>query len=217
MIKKTTPEQKLVEIKKDLTTIEKQSEKMVIVKSEEDVKLATEFLAQAKARADRVEEIRLSFTKPINEGLRAINTMYKEPYSALNAVMSKVKRAISDYRLEEEQKARKEEDRLAKIRDAKNKRNEEKGKMPDLTPVKTVERPDTTIKSDSGKTTTVKVWKFEIEDVSKLPASYKKTILDFAVEKGLADMVIRKVVNAGIREIEGVKIFEDIEVRVLNR
>ena len=213
---KTTPEQKLVEIKKDLTTIEKKSEKMVVIKTEDDVKLATEFLSQAKARADRIEEIRLSFTKPINEGLRNINAMYKEPHGTYIDMMTKVKRAISNYRLEEDRVAQIEEERQLKIRDAKNKRNEEKGKAPDITPVKTVERPDTTVKSNSGKTTTVKVWKFEIEDISKLPASYKKTILDFANKKGLANTVIKKVVDAGIREIEGVRIYEDIEVRVSN-
>lgn len=213
-MKIATPEQKIVEIKKDLTTIEKKSEKMLVIRSEEDVVLSTEFLSQAKARADRIEEIRLSFTKPINAGLTAINKMYKEPYNSYITMMQKVKRAIGDYRLEEERKAQKEEERLEKVRDEKNKRNEEKGKAPDITPVKTVERPETVVKSDSGKTTTIKVWKFEIEDVNKLPESYKKTILDFAVEKGLADTVIRKVVNAGIREIEGVRIYEDIEVRV---
>lgn len=213
-MKNTTPEQKLVEIKKDLVLTETKSEKMLVIKSEEDVVLSTEFLAQAKARADRIEEIRTSFTKPINEGLTAINKMYKEPHAAYLTMMQKVKRAIGDYRLEEERKVQKEEERLEKVREEKNKRNEEKGKAPDLTPVKTVERPETIVRSESGKTKTIKVWKFEIEDVSKLPESYKKTILDFAVEKGLADMVIRKVVNAGIREIEGVRIYEDIEVRI---
>ncbi len=211
---KTTPEQKLVEIKKDLTLTEKKSEKMVVIRSEEDVVLSTEFLSQAKARADRIEEIRTSFTKPINEGLKNINAMYKEPHSAYLEMMTKVKRAISDYRLEEEKKAQKEEERLEKVREEKNKRNEEKGKAPDLTPVKTVERPETIVKSDSGKTTTIKVWKFEIENVNELPESYKKTILDFAVDKGIADTIIRKVVNAGIRDIPGVRIYEDIEVRV---
>lgn len=215
-MKSETPEQKLLEIKKDLTLTEKKSEKMIVIKSEEDVVLSTEFLSQAKARADRIEEIRVSFTKPINEGLKNINVMYKEPYKAYLEMITKVKRAISDYRLEEERKAQKEEDRLEKIREEKNKRNEEKGKVPDLTPVKTVERPETIVKSESGKTKTIKVWKFKIENVNELPESYKKTILDFAVDKGIADTVIRKVVNAGIRDIPGVRIYEDIEVRVSN-
>ena len=120
-MKSGTPEQKIVEIKKDLTLTEKKSEKMVVIKSEEDLVLSTEFLAQAKARADKIEEIRLSFTKPINEGLTAINKMYKEPYNAYLEMMQKVKRAISDYRLEEERKIQKEEDRLMKIREEKDK------------------------------------------------------------------------------------------------
>ena len=213
-MKSETPEQKIVEIKKDLTLTEKKSEKMLIINSEKDVVLSTEFLAQAKARADRIEEIRTSFTKPINEGLTAINKMYKEPHTAYLEMIKKVKRAIGDYRLEEEQKAQKEEDRLEKIREEKNKRNVEKGKALDLTPVKTVERSETVVKSASGRSQTKKVWKFEIEDISKLPESYKKTILDFAVEKGLADTVIRKVVNAGIRDIPGVRIYKDIEVGI---
>ena len=210
----TTPEKKIAEIKKDISVIEKKSQKIAIIKSEKDIKLATEFLAQAKARADRVEEIRLSFTKPINEGLRAINTMYKEPYNLLNELISKVKRAIGDYRMEEERKAMIEEERQEKLREAKNKRREEKGKELDSAPVPIVERPQATVRSESGQTTTIKVWKFQVEAYSKLPKNVVDEILYQANQRGLVDMVIRKMVNDGVRKIEGVKIYEDVEIRI---
>ncbi len=213
-MKSETPEQKIVEIKKDLTLTEKKSEKMVIIESENDVLLATEFLARAKTHADRIEEIRTSFTKPINEGLTAINKMYKEPHAAYLEMIKKVKRAIGDYRLEEEQKAQKEEDRLEKIREEKNKRNVEKGKAIDLTPVKTVERSETVVKSASGRSQTKKVWKFEIEAHSKLPKNIVDEVMYQAHQKGIVDMVVRKMVNSGVRDIPGVRIYKDIEVGI---
>ena len=212
-----TPEQKIVEIKKDIIVIEKQSQKVAIVNSEADVQKATEFLGQLKGRFDRVEQLRKFFVEEPTRHIAKVNKMFREQKEPLDVMLRKVKRAVGDYRMEEDRKAQAEEDRLQKLRDAKNKRREEKGKEPDLTPTPIVEKPKATVETESGKSTAKKVWKFEVEDVQKLPLDIRKAILILANEKGIVDTIVRGQVRNGVREMEGVKIFEDYDVNVSAR
>ena len=212
-----TPEQKIVEIKKDIIVIEKQSQKVAVVNSEADVQEATEFLGQLKGRFDRVEQLRLFFVEDPTKHIAKVNKMFREQKEPLDVMLRKVKRAVGDYRMEEDRKAQAEEDRLQKLRDAKNKRREEKGKEPDLTPTPIVEKPKATVETESGKSTAKKVWKFEVEDVQKLPLDIRKAILILANEKGIVDTIVRGQVRNGVREMEGVKIFEDYDVNVSAR
>ena len=212
-----TPEQKIVEIKKDIIVIEKQSQKVAVVNSEADVQEATEFLGQLKGRFDRVEQLRLFFVEDPTKHIAKVNKMFREQKEPLDVMLRKVKRAVGDYRMEEDRKAQAEEDRLQKLRDAKNKRREEKGKEADLTPVPVIERSEKTVETESGKSTAKKVWKFEVEDVQKLPLDIRKAILILANEKGIVDTIVRGQVRNGVREMEGVKIFEDYDVNVSAR
>ena len=209
-----TPEGKIAEIQKDIIVVEKKSQKVAIVKSEKDVQKATEFLGQLKGRFDRVEQLRKFFVEEPTKHIAKVNKMFREQKEPLTAVIAKVKRAVGDYRMAEEMKARKEEERQQKLRDAKNKRREEKGKEADLTPVPVIERSEKTVKTESGKSTAKKVWKFEIEAHSKLPDGVIDEILYQANLKGIHDSVIKKMVNNGAREISGVRIYEDFDINI---
>ncbi len=209
-----TPEGKIAEIQKDIVIVEKKSQKMAVVKSEGDVKNAVEFLGQLKGRFDRLEELRLFFVKKPTQHINEVNKMFREQKVPFTDMIGKVKKAVGDYRMAEEMKARKEEDRLQKIRDAKNKRNEEKGKAPDLTPTPIIERAEKTVETESGKSTAKKVWKFEIEAYSKLPKDVIEEVLYQAQQKGIQEAVIKRMVGNGRREIAGVRIFEDFDVNI---
>ena len=209
-----TPEGKIAEIQKDIIVVEKKSQKMAVVKSEVDVKNAVEFLGQLKGRFDRLEELRLFFVKKPTQHINEVNKMFRDQKVPFTDMIGKVKKAVGDYRMAEEMKARKEEERQQKLRDAKNKRREEKGKDVDLTPVPIVERTEKTVETGSGKSTAKKVWKFEIEAYSKLPKDVIEEVLYQAQQKGIQEAVIKRMVSNGRRDIAGVRIFEDFDVNI---
>lgn len=217
-----TPELSIKLISKDVAKVTKDAE-AIVIKSEQDYKGANEFLVVVKENLNKINKMRSFFTDPYVEQRRValqkkneIDALFDQQTAPLESIESKVKRAMSDFRLEEERKARLEEARLQKIRDEANAKREEKGQDQIMTPVKTVERTDQTVQSGDGlgKSTAKKVWKFEVQKISDFPEEILKKILTVAWEKGIIDQVIRKEVQSGAREIKGVRIYEDFDIAV---
>lgn len=226
MKKETTtiekPEAKIEEISKDIVTIQTEAQK-VVCKTEDDVLSATEFITKVKAQIDRVNEWQTFFTEPYVEQRRValakkqeIEALFGKQLAPLTDTMNKIKRAIADYRLDQEKKARAEEDRLLKIREKANEKREAEGKEQILAPVKTVERAAPTVMADSGRATTKKVWKFEVVETKMLvkDRAFMTELFILAVQKGLHEQVLRNMVKNGVRQVEGTRIYEDFEVSV---
>lgn len=217
-----TPEAKVEEITKGLVPLEKEA-KSIVIKSEEDVTNAVSFLSKVKSYMKRVTELQDFFTDPYVEQRRValehanrIKALFAPKLTPLEDMERVVKRAIGDYRLEEERKARVEEERKQKVRDAANAKREEEGKGQILTPVATVERAAPTVKTDEGRATTRKVWKFEVLDETKLLSDkmFAHGLITMAKAEGLHEKLLRSLIKTGTREVAGVRIYEDIEVSV---
>lgn len=198
-----TPETKLAEISKEVVSIQKQADKIVVTNAEQMTE-ATTFAAGVKARLDRIEELRLFFTKPLLDQKKKIDDLFKAQSQPLEAVMKLIKRGMSDYALERERQAREEEAKLQAQRDAQNAKREAVGKPVITAPVRAVEREATKVHSDAGSSTQKKVWKFEITDPKKVPKKYMK----------IDETAIRAAVKLGEREIEGVRIYEDFDFAI---
>lgn len=217
-----TPELGIKSISKDVMKITKDAE-AIVIKSEADYKGANDFLVIVKENLNKINTMRSFFTDPYVEQRRValakkneIDALFDKQTDPLTSIEAKVKRAMSDFKLEEDRKARLEEARLQKIRDEANAKREEKGQEQIMTPVKTVERVEQTVQSEDGlgKSTAKKVWKFEVTKISEFPEDILKKILTLAWEKGLIEQIIRNEVKAGAREIKGVRIYEDFEIAV---
>lgn len=222
MAQPKTPEAGIAQIEKEVSPLLKQADS-ISLKTEEDVVAATEFVANVKSKLKSIETMQDFFVTPHQEqrkksleAMNEIKALFAPQLEPLEKAEKKIKRAIADYRLEEERKARAEEERLAKIREKANEKREEKGQAPILEPVKTIERADSTVKSTAGKTTTKKVWKFEIQDESLLikDQAFIGELLSLAINKGLHEQTLRQMVRDGVREVKGVRIYEDLEVSV---
>lgn len=218
-----TPEATIVEIEKGLAPLEKEA-RNVVIQNEDDMKNAASFLAKVKAYSNRITELQEFFTDPYVEQRRValeqkkkVEDMFAPKLQPLLEIERKVKRAIADYSLEQERKARAEEERLRKIREQANEKRAEKGQGEILTPVKTVERVAPTVRTEEGRTMTKKTWKFEITDTTTLLANrpFAHELLLACVNKGLHEQLVRTMVKNGIRELPGVRIYEDIEVAVM--
>lgn len=202
-----TPDQKLEEISKDLTVIEQEAD-TYIIQTPNDVGLATNFLVKVKEQAKNIEKIRKFFVDPLNKQVKEINGLFNPKIEILEGVESKVKRLIGNYAMEQEKIRRDEERKLqeahakemAKLEKKADKKGEEF--IPTVAP--TIQEAPKTIQSEIGKTTTIKVWKFEILDNQKVPREFCEPV----------DSLIRNAVKNGIREIEGVRIYEDVQVKI---
>lgn len=202
-----TPDEKLGEIAKDLEVITAEADTYTI-QSQNDIAIATEFLVKVKARAKRIEELRQFFVKPLNDQVKAINDRFKSVIKPLEEIEAKVKRSISDYTLEQDRQRREKERELQEAH-AKEMAKQEKAAdragtefVPTAAPK--IEKAMPSVKTESGKTTTIKVWKFEVKDAAAVPREY--LVVD--------ETLIRKAVQAGAREMPGVRIYEDVQVKV---
>ena len=169
---------------------------------------AAEFLAQVKTMRKGWDELRHFFTDP----LEATKKMYIAKFKADDAPLEEAQRIVGGkhvaYQRAQQEAARKEQERLRKLAEAKQARQaakaEEKGleEPPVVIPMPTIQAPPKTLNTASGSVTTRTVWKHQVVDMATLPDEYK--IAD--------DVKLGKVVRAGVREIPGVRIYEEMVV-----
>lgn len=201
----TALETKLAEIKTEVGNVQERVTTLA-VKSEADVEAATTFLADIKARIDRVEQLRKFFVEDISKWVRAKNAAFKAASEPLEQAFDAVKRQINAYRLEQERAARAEEERLRKLQEKKNERREAAGKPLDMTPAPVVERPQAVVRTEAGKAVTTKVWKYRLVDINAVPREYLRCEVK-ALE-------VNRAIAAGVREIAGLEIYEDFDTKI---
>lgn len=205
-------ENKLEELSKEVVVLSSESENFVI-NSDTDYNNATDFLAKLKSKYKSVEETRQFFVKPLNDHVKDINTKFKAVLNPMEVIEDKVKNLMKKYltKKEEERKKQEEED--------KRKRDEEAAKlaqqlkeegMEDLPTFDEEPLPEVsqlkTIKSEVGKSTEVRTWKYKVIDLKLVPEQHKLTIAN--------DESIKSAIKFGIRNIPGIEIYEDVDIRI---
>jgi len=217
-----SPEVKVQEIALDFKKFEKKSGSMVTILSEEDYRSANDFLIEVKGRINRVKLLKDEYIKPLKENIRKLESLFTDPQKNYERIEAIVKRSMGDFRLMVEKEAR-EQERLFHVKqEEENRKRLEAAKKGEDVPAPkpmiapTVVRPESTIKSDEGKSTASKVVKFELIDASKLPKKYKDLVFDLAVSKGLVEQVLRPVVKVeGMKcDITGIRVYEDFDISV---
>jgi len=208
---------KLVEIGKDVQKITASATKIVI-KVAADMISASEILKQVVARKKRIEELRLFFTRPLNDHIKTINAQFKQTTGPLEAIEGEIKGKMVDYRRIEAEKVEKERQREAdrqrkqfeKEQEARRKEAEKlKGqekkealkeiKQETFVPDPSEIKQETNVESASGQTRFNKFWNFEIINLTLIPMQYLK----------VDETLIRIAIKSGERVIPGVRVFED--------
>jgi hypothetical protein len=171
---------------------------------------AKQFLVQVTTARKRWDELRHWFVDPQNAHIKAINNLFKAQASPVDEAESVLRGKVGVYFHTRQEAARKEQERLRKLAEARNARQavraEERGEEPPalIFPLPTVATPEKTTHTESGSVTVRKVWRFRVVDPTQVPDEYK--VVD--------ERKIGAVVKAGIRNIAGVEIFEIEEVAV---
>lgn len=162
---------------------------VVSAKAEEND--AYDILKRIKTLSEEIESRRTSITKPLNASLRAANALFKPLSSPLKTAKDIIKGKIVDFQDEQEEKAAKQQairDKVEATRQAKGVEYEE---AEPVTP-------------DVGESTITKRWAYDVKDLSKVPREYL----------ALNTSVIWTAIRNGVRDIPGLKIYQEKNVSV---
>jgi hypothetical protein len=183
-----------------------------IVETDEHYAEATAFISNLSGKMKDLDKLRKFFVDPLNAQVKNINAMFKPQIEAREEVIKIVEGKMKVYFLKKDAARIAEEKRLQAIRDKANEKREEQGKAPIVEPVRQVEETQRTTTVGNAQATVKKVWTHRIVSIDALPDDVKKAIFAEAYNKGVIDTVIRKFVNAGVREMSGVEIFQDVQI-----
>ena len=172
----------------------------LVIIDEEGAGNANELLVFITNAKRKLEEQRVFLVKPLNDHVKDINAAFKgwvEPLDTANAV---VRRKMLDFQQEQEALR-------AEAQQLEQERLEQEDDFPDFAPVfiqEPIPAVPRSIKGDSGSTSVRKTWTFEVTDETLVPREY------LVVDEGVISLAIRK----GIRDIPGVRIFQQESLSV---
>jgi hypothetical protein len=193
--------------------------KALVITSQADMETGADLAKAIGSLAKRVEQARTAITGPLNDGLKAANSMFKKVADPLKDAAGDVRDKMLTYTLKQEQAAR--EEAAAARKAAEDKALEEAATLEALgyggaaneaveqqiaateAPVQ-VERTITRGGMTGAAAFTKKVWTFELEDFNAVPDAYKS----------LNEVQVRKAIAAGARTIAGLHIFQKDEIAV---
>ena len=174
-----------------------------VVENIKDVENASAYLKEIKDMEKIVEEKRITFTKPLNESLKNINDTFKKMRQPLEQARDLLTRKILTWKRIESERVAAEQAAYRKIQEAEA----ELCRLQNKT-VKE-EEPITIapVVNKIGNMQTVKRWTYDVIDFSKIPDSYKS----------LNNTEVNGAIRSGVRDIPGLKIYQEESLSIVNR
>ncbi len=172
------------------------------------IKDATRDLSLISNTKKAVETKRQEYVSPLNTQLKEISAFFKTLSDPIAEADKVTRRKVLDYNAEIErqrQEAKRIEDEKYRLAQEET---ELKGEHTvDLTPVdRPSETPDR-VRTEVGMSSKMMVRKWELEDIHLVPEQYLK----------VDEVQIGKLVRAGIKEIAGIKIWEEPTLQVRSK
>ena len=169
---------------------------------------ATEMTGQVKRLANQIDSRRKEIILEPDSFVRKVNGFVKPLADRLKALEALLKRKLSDhaYQVELQRREIERKQNEARIELQKQVDAEAKAKGVESVTIAPVAMPTKKepVRSDSAVSSAVMVWRHEVINHHLVPRDY--LMVD--------DVLIKAAIKAGIREIPGVRIFEDAEMRV---
>jgi len=179
----------------------------LIIAKEEDVKLATDDLSIIARLKKTIEEKRKEYVSPINEHLKLVNDAFKAITAPLDAADKTTRTKVMVFRQEQQKKAA-EIERINNLRveaaQAEAKLNGTGEITQSVNIIDAPAAPPATVRTESGTLGTMKVKKWEVQDITKVPAEYLR----------VDEVAIGKLVRAGISSISGIRIWTEDTLKV---
>ena len=206
----------LKKAQQDLAWAEDELKKMkvvsdaLVVKDEASLELAVSLAGQAKLLFKKIEGERKVIIEKPYKFFKAINSLCKKWTPKLTDIENSLKRKIGTYKyqqdLDRNKKEKAQADAREELQKTIDKQAEDAGvdapQIPAMAPIPKV---DTVARSDDGSSAFIKQpWVYEITDEEAIPREY-------CVPNPTK---IKEAIKAGIREIPGVKIFQDVQTTI---
>lgn len=172
--------------------------KLIVIENDADLSNASVVLKTIADTKKNIEERRIFFVKPLNDQVKRVNDLFKTLGAPLLEADSLIRGKVSTYRITQTEIARKEQERLNILAAQQQVRLDVKAEKQGVEAPKIVAPIVAPPPRKVGNVATRKVWKFTVTAADKVPTEY--LIVD--------ETKIRQAVNAGVREIPGVSIFE---------
>ena len=184
----------------------------LVIKTDEDYAKASDILDIVKGKIKNGEKMRKFFVDPLNAQVKSINALFKPQTEYAEGIERVIKGKMAKYYDDKEKARFAEEERLRKIREAADAKRIAAGKEVIAEPIREVAEPAKTVVTGNSKAQVRKVWTCEIEHIDQLPEEVKKAIMAEAYKKGIIKSVVQNFVDAGVREMTGVRIFEETRI-----
>lgn len=180
------------------------------VTTAEDAEKMTDLVKYAKQQKTKSEEARKALVKPLNDHVKFINNEFKTAQEPLTEVERIGRDKLNAFQREQDRIAREEserrrreeeEQRLKEAEEAQAAGDEEKVEET-LSRDLPEEKPKTTpTRGNFGSSSTRRVWKHKLVDLSKVPDEYKM----------LDERKVKDAIRNGARDISGLEIYEDVQ------
>lgn len=175
----------------------------VEVRDEGSLRLAVETAAAAKKLDGAIEKLRKQYVEEPNRFIRAVNNLAKRYQDRLKQVESGLKRKISEYQYQLELERRKAEaaaqEEARKLQERLQAEAQAAGVEAPQVVAPVIPEKATTVRTAEGSAIQRTQWTFEVVDPALVPREYLT----------VDEKAIRAAVKAGVREIPGVRIYEE--------
>jgi len=170
---------------------------------------AVDLTAQIKRLSKEIEAKRKEIVAEPNRFVKAVNNFCKKFTSPLSEAEKALKQKIGQYQYKLELERRKQEEAIRKANEELQKKLEEEAKAagveaPQVTPMPLPKKEPVTRTDTGASAHTRKTWKAEIIDPGLVPREYCEPSMK----------LINHAVKMGVREIPGVKIWQDVQAVV---
>jgi len=189
---------RLVEVKSKAAALQ--------VKNDASASIATAMAGSVKRLSKSIDEQRKSLVEEPSSYVKAVNSMAKMFTEPAGQIERLLKDKLSGYQAQRELERRKQEEEIRRAQAELYRRQQEEAKTanvePPPPPVPIPIRAETVTRSDTGASAHVrKVWKAEIVDAAQVPRAFCSPDMK----------LLNEAVKGGLREIQGVRIFEDLQ------
>ncbi len=180
-----------------------QAHQIAIINDVDGEARAAEMLKKVKTMYKTIENKRLELTRPLNEGLRNVNAMFKAYSAPLEEAERIIKAGMTKFRQQAEFQAKellrlKAENEarqaIATAQDTLDPEAIKKAQEAELALKTANDAAPRTVNTESGQVRYRKVWKFEIIDAEQLPRAYL-----MPDEKKIKDTINLGMPIAGVR------------------
>jgi hypothetical protein len=196
----------LMRFRSGVSAMQREASEIVVADAATEAR-CSEMTAQAKTLA---KQIIAQQDEIIGDAQRFVKSVqgFTLPFRKdLEAIEGQLKRKLGDYAYRKEMDRRKAEVAAQKATAEAQRKIDREAKKAGIEPVQlpapVLPQETAPTRTESGTTSYVPVWDFEVEDVSMVPAKY--IVVDRAS--------VLAAIKAGVRDIPGLKIVEKLNVR----